>query len=239
MGFSFHKSRKGGEGIQFVYEQAPSVTIADGFLCDFGTDGKLKAVASQTARPQAVLKKASTSTANGGERAETLDIGWSDTIWSVPFVPQLNGVVAQAGGSASVIRVLSDAAYNADDWKGGTVYIKELGLIATITASGAPSGAGQNLDLTITSAIKPQDAEISGMNGLFATGAGKLLSGDPVGNTIYATPLGRDVLAAKLKASTFDTISQVIADQTGGFAQIMGVGLSNYTNPFLLVCFTN
>lgn len=236
--FKFLRSRKGYLGIEEVKEFAPSKTYSAGILLEFDNAGKLVQVTSQTSRPQYVLTSDITTTANGGERGIVKDIGWGDAIWKVGFTPQINGLVAQSGGSTSVIRVLADQAYSANDFRGGRVFVKEQNKIAIITASSSAAGAGSNLDLTITSAVTPLDASINGMNNLFPA-KGALLPADPVGSTIYATPLGTGVLASKLAATTFDSISQAIADKTGGFGQIMGVNLHDFRNPFLEVCFVN
>lgn len=235
MSFVFERSRRGGLGVQLQYEGEPSTQFNAGAPCKFGTDGKLTPCSAQTDRPQAVNQASILTTAGGGEAPLVMDIGWTDSIWKAFITPKLNGVTAQTGGSTSTVIVLSDAAYSANDWVGGQVFIKELNMFATITASTSTSGASQNMTLTFTCAYVVGQKYQSGPP--FA-GTGQLLPKVPDGLTIYATPLGLNVAAAKLIATTFDTVSQVIADKTGGYIQIIEVVLSAYANPYVRCIFT-
>lgn len=236
MTMSFHKSRTGGRLLPVEYEMAPSITIANSIPLKFGLDGKLTPISAIADRPDAVSLADKTSTANGGEQALVGDIGFTESEWKCFITPLLNGVVAQAGGSTSTIIVLGDAAYSANDWRGGQVYIKEWNLLAIISASSACSGAGQPMTFTITSAYQPTDATISGepFNNL---PKGALLPAAPDGKTIYATPLGRQVTAAKFHTG-FQTISQLIADRTGGYFKVMGVNLAQWRNPYVVAVVT-
>lgn len=231
--FQWLKSLTGASAVIRNHEMEPSLSLIDGMLLEFAATSKVQQISNVANLPIGVCAGNADSTANGGESTKVLDIGLDDSIWKCYITPKLNGVVALAGGSTSTIKVPSDAAYNANDWKGGYVYIKEMGLVAKITASDNPSGAAQPMTFTITSALKPHS--ISGESDLFPA-SGALLPSAPDGMTIYATPLGQTIAAAKL-TSDFKTISQLIADKTGGHAQILEVHLEARTNPYLVVFF--
>lgn len=206
---SFYFSGKSRNGTrpwteQYEIDASATITIGD-LLIPSSTTGKIIKVAAQTARPEFVANETKTQTATGGETGETLDIMRGSGIWKVGFTPMFSSKTAGSGSTTSI--VLSDASLNfsANDWRGGKIYCHNTGETRTITAS-STSGSG------------PYDTTFTVTQPFSQTSTGLVFS---------ATPLGLDVTAAKLIATTFDTITQVIADLTGGYAQILGVDMVN------------
>lgn len=199
------ESRNGTKPWTRPFEMSPSITLSIGDLLIPTTTGKLIKVAAQDARPEFVANETKTSTATGGEEIEVVDILRAAGIWKVGFTPMFASKTAGSGTTTSIL--LSDASLNfsANDWRGGKIYCHSTGEQRTITAS-STSGSG------------PYDTTFTVTQPFSKTSTGLIFS---------ATPLGPDVLAAKLIATTFDTISQVIADLTGGYAQIIRVDMRN------------
>lgn len=196
------ESRNGTKPWPRQFEMNASATITIGDLLIPTTTGKLIKVAAQDARPEFVANETKTATATGGEEIEVVDIGRAAMIWRVGFTPTVNNLLGQADGTTLIGEVIAPATYNADDYKGGKLYCKEYNETRTITASEAKT-SGNAMELTVSQPF----------------------SGTTVGKTLSATPLGLDVLAAKLIATNYNTISQVIADLTGGYAQIIRVDM--------------
>lgn len=238
MTFEFDRSRKGGLGVDTFYEGEASTAFLYGVPCKFDANGKLSPIAAQTDRPQGIAKYPVTTTATGGETILLQDIGWTDSIWKAYIVPQLNGVTAQTGGSTTSVIVLSDQAYAAGAWIGGQVFIKELNMFATITASTVTTGSGQPMTLSFTTAYTASGGTRVNSGVPPFAALGQVLPKVPDGLTIYATPLGLNVAAAKFDAATLSTISQAIADKTGGYFQVLEVVLSAYSNPYVRGTFT-
>lgn len=186
-----------------TFEMDASTTLTIGDLLVPTTNGKLIKVAAQTTKPEFIANETKTSTATGGETIEVVDALRGGAIWVSKFTPMFADKVAGSGSATSI--VLSDASLNfsSDDWKGGQIYCKETNEQRTITAS-STTGAGPYV--TTFTVTQPFSKSSTGL-------------------TFSATPLGLDVLAGKLIASTFDTLSQVIADLTGGPCQVIKVDL--------------
>lgn len=200
---TFDKSRTNARPIPREVELEPSITVnRDSFLIK-SANGKYQAPSANTDRPQAVSVASQTSTATGGEKALTLDIGFGQHIWRVPFTPVVNRLAAQAASTTTTIKVLAPATYSANDFRGGKIYCPQTGEQATIISSTAAS-SGASMDLVVS---KPFS---------LASTVGVLFS---------ATPLGLTRTAVKLIATTFDAPSQVIADLTGGSLEIWDVDL--------------
>jgi len=184
------------------HEMDASLTFAGGDPLIVGATGKLTKTAAQTDRPEFVATGAFVATATGGETAGTLAVGRGAFIWKMPFTPIWSRKVATTSTTTSIVLPTSPATYNANDYKGGTLYNHTTGEQRTITASDNPA----------------------------ATAAGTFTVTQPfaavgTGHTFSATPLGKLVREGKLVATTFDAPSQAIADLTGGYMKVTKVDI--------------
>lgn len=201
MAIKFWKSLRGGRPIPFSLELEASLTLTAGQLGKPSANGKLQKISANTDSPFAVVNTDGISTATGGERIEVVSAGWRDFLWSFPITPALTGATGQAGGSTTLVVIPSPTVnYSANDFVGGQVLVGTEQ--RTITASSAVT-APANITLTVTQPF----------------------TGSTIGKTgIKATPLGINRTAVRWE-STFETISQVISELTGGPINVWRVDL--------------
>lgn len=204
MAIKFWKSLRGGRPIPFRKEMEVSLSLLEGQALEPSANGKLQKINANTDNPIWIVNTPATSTATDGAQVEVVSAGPKDFLWTFPIVPALGGIagaVGQAGGSATQVVIPSPTTnYSSGDFIGGQVLVGTEQ--RTITASSAVT-APANITLTVS---QPFSQTTVGKTG------------------IKATPLGMDVVAARWE-STFETISQVISELTGGPITVVQVDL--------------
>lgn len=238
MAFKFSgRSVSGGKPQTIQLEMEPSTTLAAGDPCIVSATGKIKKCAAQDDEPLFISAAAQTSTATGGETGLFFHAGKNDLIWTVGITPLINRSTGLASGSTTVAKITNPDNASANDFRGGTIASFTSSQIANngigTGAASTPPASGLQMNTKNQARIS---ASSSG-SGPFTMDVTVITPWNvtTVGGVFSITPLGPGVVAAKLKATDLDTITQVKADLTGGHLRVIDVDLNNNTVDVLIV----
>ena len=230
MAFTFKRSLTGGRPQLVQLEMEVSTTLKDGDPCNISSNGKVQKCQNQTDKPLFISAAAQVSTATGGETGLFMHASPYDAIWETSFTPTYNKVTAQSGGSTTTA-LIADAAtvYSSNAFQGGQIgcwgnaaqgsnllsgtgaamtypsatIFNQLnkGPLLTITASSAVASPPGNCTLTVVTPF----------------------SNTPDGSIISVTPIGMQVVAGQLVATSLDSITQDPTKFTSGYLRVLNV----------------
>lgn len=176
-----------------IYELGASLSVVEGEPGLFSS-GKAIKCSGQTDKPDFIFAEAKVSGAADLVLVRVIPTLRGFRRFSTIFTPLVNGLAAQSGSSETVVKVaLTDGS--ADDLNGGLVYIPELDEVRNILDSSYSSNV-----VTIT----------------VLTAFSRAIT---VNDTVVVVPFNVGY-SPKLKSSTFDTISNAIADKNNGYCKL-------------------
>lgn len=137
-GFPYAKSLSGTTDKLQRRQLANSATFSRFMACKTNSAGKIAPVSSQTDQATHVFQdNGITTLSNDIEKAFLREIS-RDDVFSVGFIPLLNGVAISAGSSTSATAPMS--AGSANDLVGGYIYFPRYGEKRLITSNGYSGG---------------------------------------------------------------------------------------------------